>query len=142
MKLSLVLIFLSVIVTGCGQTISVNELSNLQASQLLPLSNALKALYRSNPKESSAIRNIEYSVIEKIVILRSVETDISKLGVPTIKGLCSIIDLQTNKSWGAEIKDKSLLKIVNGYLISVRAEAAQRANQLPIPGGVKGACAT
>lgn len=114
---------------GCSDIDSTTAAGN-ELSDIKPLWEILVEVNKSSDIEDSAIEKVEFLIIQKIMVVRSLRPDVSKLNGSALEGLCAAVLYSESSYFNIGEKDRVISNSVKDYLSSIRPDLESEVRDL------------
>lgn len=130
MREILALLALCFLLAACPKNEDVTVSSNNELNDLQDLVEVADYFYDNPSIDITIVKKVEAMIYGKVLSTRTLQPEIDKLNGASIKGLCAVVALSREPSFGKALGDGLLSQQVTSYLASIEPRLKARTNDL------------
>ena len=130
LKKIVTLLVIGFLILGCDKKDDVTVISNNQLNDLKPLVEVAEYLYSNPAADKSIVKKVEGMIYGKVIGVRALQPEITKLNGASLKGMCAVIILSKHPDFGQSTNDAQLTQLVTDYLKTIEPKLKEHTNEL------------
>ena len=130
MRNILALLATFLLLAGCSSQEDHTVVSDNTLNDLKELTEVAEYFYENLSIEEKIVKKVEGMIYRKVIGVRTLQPQISKLNGASLEGLCAVVVLSRNPRFGKALGDGQLSQLAISYLKNIEPQLKERTNEL------------